>query len=315
MDKAQQAYQYFLSQGYSPELASAIVGNLVHESNLNTSAEGDKGFKGGSSFGIAQWRGERLDRLKKYAGEKWTDFNKQLEFVDWELNNTHKGAKNRLVNARDVHEAGEAFSDYYEIPQKKYKQDQRRQKNVEQIYTKFSGQPLTVKEEEVNTIPIYQIDPQLEYNNWISKFEEPVEQEQVLEDVQQLNEISFLDDLLSNMPELTYVAPDPILVGGAQEVFQSGGTRKNFELKKEVFTQSQDKFEKVKKHFGLSKNHTMYGFKHTIVTKLMNAGHKHLDVMQLTGHKTIKAFEEYLRNYTLENQADLGGAIDNITNR
>jgi integrase len=96
------------------------------------------------------------------------------------------------------------------------------------------------------------------------------------------------------------------------KIFSASGIPSEKGTSRDYFT---DKFEKVKKHFGLSKNHTMYGFKHTIVTKLMNAGHKHLDVMQLTGHKTIKAFEEYLRNYTIENQADLGGAIDNITNR
>jgi hypothetical protein len=239
MDKAQQAYQYFLNKGYSPQAAAGIVGNLIHESNLDTSAEGDKGYKGGSSRGIAQWRLDRLDRLKSFAGNNWTDFNKQLDFIEWELNNTHKGAKTKLVSAKDVNEAGEAFSDLYEIPQKKYKQDQDRRAKVENVFSKFSGLQLQPQEAVVEAQDFYA--PKHSDNaNFILPNQQQdlaVEDEIIPQDIQNLNEISFLDDLLSNMPEITYVAPDPILVGGAQEVFQSGGTRKNFELKKEVFTQ------------------------------------------------------------------------------
>jgi hypothetical protein len=245
MDKAQQAYQYFLSKGYSPQAAAGIVGNLIHESNLNTSAEGDKGYKGGSSFGIAQWRMDRLDRLKKFAGDNWTDFNKQLDFVDWELNNTHKGAKTKLVSAKDVNEAGEAFSDLYEIPQKKYKQDQNRRAKVENVFSKFSGLQLPQQQEAVVEAQDFYAPKHSDNANFILPNQQQdlaVEDEVIPQDIQNLNEISFLDDLLSNMPELTYVAPDPILVGGAQEVFQSGGT-----WKKQQEDLRQEKLEQLKK--------------------------------------------------------------------
>lgn len=133
--KEEIAYNYFISQGYSPEASAGIVGNLVYESGLNTKAEGDIGFKGGSSFGIAQFRGQRLKNLKNRYGDKWTDFNNQLDFVRHELETTHQKAGNALKNSRDSYQAGQAFSDLYEIPAKKYKDNIARQKQVNRIYS------------------------------------------------------------------------------------------------------------------------------------------------------------------------------------
>lgn len=61
LSNQQIAYDFFLGNGYSPEASSAIVGNLLHESGLNTSIEGDKGYSGGSSFGICQGLGTRIN--------------------------------------------------------------------------------------------------------------------------------------------------------------------------------------------------------------------------------------------------------------
>lgn len=145
----EKAYQHFISLGYSPEASAGIVGNLLYESNLNTTAEGDKGYKGGSSFGIAQFRGERLNRLKSMYGKDWNNFDNQLQFVEWELNNTHKKAGNLLRNTTDVHYAGQVFSDYYEIPAKKYNQNPDRRNKVEQVY-----QTLVVTPQNKNVIPV-----------------------------------------------------------------------------------------------------------------------------------------------------------------
>jgi hypothetical protein len=146
--KQDKAYRFFISKGYSPSAASGIVGNLDYESGLDTSIEGDKGYKGGSSYGIAQFRGERLQRLKKMYGENWTDFDNQLNFVDWELNNTHKKARNILKSAKDFHVAGQAFSDYYEIPQKKYAENKNRRDRVELIHRRFANQDNYYAQEE-----------------------------------------------------------------------------------------------------------------------------------------------------------------------
>lgn len=142
-EKEQIAVNYFLSQGYSPEAVSGIVGNLVYESGLNTKVEGDIGLKGGSSFGIAQFRGQRLKNLKNQYGDKWTDFRNQLEFVNQELNTTHKKAGNALKNTRDSYTAGQVFSDFYEIPAKKYKDNTARQKQVNRIYSTLGSSSQT----------------------------------------------------------------------------------------------------------------------------------------------------------------------------
>lgn len=139
-EKEQIAYQYFLSQGYSPEATAGIVGNLVYESGLNTKARGDIGFSGGDSYGIAQFRGQRLKNLKNRYGDKWTDFNNQLDFVRHELETTHQKAGNILKNTKDVYVAGQTFSDLYEIPAKKYKNNIDRQKKVNSVYNSWSGQ-------------------------------------------------------------------------------------------------------------------------------------------------------------------------------
>lgn len=155
-EKEQIAYNYFLSQGYSPEATAGIVGNLVYESGLNTSAEGDIGFHGGSSFGIAQFRGKRLQDLKKRYGNNWTDFGNQLDFVRHELETTHKKAGNILKNTRDVYQAGQTFSDLYEIPAKKYKNNPDRQKKVNKIYSSLSGiTPTPISDQAISNVNNY----------------------------------------------------------------------------------------------------------------------------------------------------------------
>lgn len=107
-----QAMGFFQSRGYTKEQAAGIVGNLIAESNLRPSgAVGDNG----TAFGIAQWRGERLTRLKRFAnanGKDWQDFGTQLAFVDMELQNHETGAYQALKNAKTVDEATAAFVGY-----------------------------------------------------------------------------------------------------------------------------------------------------------------------------------------------------------
>ena len=78
-DKEKQAYAFYVAQGWTPEQAIGIVGNLIRESNLNTTVVGTADDKG--SQGIAQWHSGRLRTLKDRYGDKWTDFRNQLEFV------------------------------------------------------------------------------------------------------------------------------------------------------------------------------------------------------------------------------------------
>jgi hypothetical protein len=152
-DRQQQAYQFYIKKGWTPHQAAAIVGNLTHESGLNPIAEGDIGYKGGSSRGLAQFRGERLQKLKTKYGSKWTDFNNQLDFVNWELNNTHKSAGNALRNTNNIYDAGRVVSDDYEIPAKKFKADTGRQKKVFDAYSKLAGAAMFTKQAKSGQTP------------------------------------------------------------------------------------------------------------------------------------------------------------------
>jgi hypothetical protein len=121
--REQQAMQYYIDRGYTPEQAAGIVGNLTNESGLNPSIvnPNDAG-PGRDSEGIAQWNRERLTNLQGFAADRGTsyqDFETQLAFVDHEMRGTgnfgggsERAAYNRLVATNDPTNAAVAFSKY-----------------------------------------------------------------------------------------------------------------------------------------------------------------------------------------------------------
>lgn len=112
---AKQAAQFFVGKGYTPEQASGIVGNLIHESGMNPTAMGDAGTSGG----LAQFHNERLTNLKAYAasqGKSAGDFQTQLEFIDRELHGPEAATLAKLQGARTPEDAAAAFINY-ERPQ------------------------------------------------------------------------------------------------------------------------------------------------------------------------------------------------------
>jgi hypothetical protein len=123
-ENKKKAYKFFIEKGYSPQIALGIVGNLMQESysNLDTSAKGDEG----TAFGIAQCRNDRLDNLKKIRPDDYNTLTGQLEFIDWELNNTEKRAGSRLKEAKTIEDATLIFSKHYERPHKDYAHNDKR---------------------------------------------------------------------------------------------------------------------------------------------------------------------------------------------
>lgn len=85
------AMQFFVRNGFAPEVAAAIVGNFQAESNINPGIP--SAVPGENSYGIAQWNaaaaaGNRLGKLKKFAnneGKDYTDLFTQLEYTIHEL--------------------------------------------------------------------------------------------------------------------------------------------------------------------------------------------------------------------------------------
>lgn len=110
------ALDYFTKQGWTPQQAAGIVGNLMQESGLNPQVKpGDAG----RSQGIAQWNGDRLNALQAYAdqqGGDWHNLDTQLGFVNNELGGSESKAGNALRNAQTIPDATAAFAGF-ERPQ------------------------------------------------------------------------------------------------------------------------------------------------------------------------------------------------------
>lgn len=119
-ERAARAMSYFMSKGWKKIHAAAIVANLLGESKLITTALGyvPKGKQ--ASFdrghGIAQWRLERKTRFAKMYGMPvlGAPFEKQLEYVQWELDNTETEAKNALKKCTNVYQATVVFREKFE---------------------------------------------------------------------------------------------------------------------------------------------------------------------------------------------------------
>ncbi len=66
-----------------------------------------------------------------------------------------------------------------------------------------------------------------------------------------------------------------------------------------------DKFKKVKHHFNLPENYTMYGLRHTMAVELFKNGENIRNIMKITGHKTLSAFQAYIDQYLQEPAEDV----------
>lgn len=88
---------FFVDKGYSPKIASAIVGNLAQESSLDPTKVNPKS----GAFGLAQWL-DRKPALIQFAKSKNLDVNDsrtQAEFIDYELKGKESKALSAMKNA------------------------------------------------------------------------------------------------------------------------------------------------------------------------------------------------------------------------
>jgi hypothetical protein len=109
---AKEAFDFFVAKGWTKEQAVGIVSNLEAESNFRTNAVGD----GGKAYGIAQWHPDRQANFYKAFGKdiREANFNEQLDFVNWELNNTEKRAGDLLRKATTPGHAAQIIDATYE---------------------------------------------------------------------------------------------------------------------------------------------------------------------------------------------------------
>lgn len=116
-DNAEKVYNILVRNGYSPQNAAGIIGNLLNEGkNLQT---GDlnatqKEYSGGGGYGIAQWTTpSRKQGLRAFAGAKADTIEGQTAYLIHELRTSEQHAQKLLENARnDVAASTIAFLAY-----------------------------------------------------------------------------------------------------------------------------------------------------------------------------------------------------------
>lgn len=116
-DRANYAMNYFVDQGYTPEQAAGIVGNLQAESGSNIDPSAFNPAGGGEGArGIAQWRGPRIRDFRREVGKDPLDasFEEQLDFMMWELNNTESSANESIQGTTTATDAATTFERTYE---------------------------------------------------------------------------------------------------------------------------------------------------------------------------------------------------------
>ena len=114
--KAQQAFSYFKSQGYSDEQAAGIVGNLRQENSaMNPTLSNSIGMRG-----IAQWDANRFRNLEAFArksGMNPNAFETQLMFIQKELSTGEGGlSEKNLKSQKSLESATIIFRKQYERP-------------------------------------------------------------------------------------------------------------------------------------------------------------------------------------------------------
>lgn len=107
---------YFMSKGLTRNQAKGIYGNLMQESGGNIKAVSRDGH---NSYGLAQWTGSRKTKLFNMYGSN-PSAKQQLDFLWWELNNTHQDALEALKNTTSVRDATRVFMNKFEKPHKNY---------------------------------------------------------------------------------------------------------------------------------------------------------------------------------------------------
>lgn len=131
---AREAIDFFISKGWTKEQAIGIAANIEVESKFKTNALGD----GGKAYGIAQWHPDRQAKFQQVYGKaiRESNFQEQLEFVNWELNNTEKKAGNIIRTATSAAQAAALVDQHYERSSGAHRQIRV---NIAQKYEKGEG--------------------------------------------------------------------------------------------------------------------------------------------------------------------------------
>jgi hypothetical protein len=105
---------FLASKGLTEAQSIGIAANIEGESSFDPTRPGD----GGTAYGLCQWRGDRQTNFQKVFDRpiKGSTFRDQLEFINWELNNTESAAGKALKQAQSVGQAADIVCRDYERP-------------------------------------------------------------------------------------------------------------------------------------------------------------------------------------------------------
>ncbi|KEP68807.1 hypothetical protein DL1_08445 [Thioclava dalianensis] len=139
-ENARSAYQRLTSNGVSPVMASALVGNMMQESGagLNTGAVGDNG----NAYGAGQWNGPRKRAYLDFAqsrGSNPDDLNTQVDFLLHEGQTSEKSAWQAIMSANDPQEAARIASNKFWRPGVPHTEN--RMAYAQKIYDALGQQP------------------------------------------------------------------------------------------------------------------------------------------------------------------------------
>lgn len=138
---SKQAMDYFTSQGWTPEQAAGIVGNLQQESGFD-----EKAGAGTAHQGIAQWSAARQADIEGHFGKKLMamSYAEQLQAVQWELTQgKYKSVGDKLKGAQSDREAATIIDQRYESPGNYGWEDARRSANAAQRLQAYRGGVMT----------------------------------------------------------------------------------------------------------------------------------------------------------------------------
>lgn len=141
-DSQQRVYNALKAKGYNDIQIAGIMGNFQSESNFRAGIL-NPNDKGKPSYGLAQWRDDRMRALFRHAGTQNPTIEQQIDFMDYELKNTHKAAMRGLESASTPAEAAYAFGSKFEVHEgsrdPNSSNSRARQNQAEQFYSGNGG--------------------------------------------------------------------------------------------------------------------------------------------------------------------------------
>jgi len=167
-DNAEKIFNFYRSQGFTPEQAAGFVGNYDQESTLDPKAVNPIG-----ATGIAQWLGSRKTELFKYAKDNdldVKDLETQLKFSMTELQGSESGAMREIKKAKTAEEAALAIRRYYERPGEHEAHDERRISSAKKALKDFN-KPQVESPTGQHTVPLSEMpDENSSPEEWAAHF-------------------------------------------------------------------------------------------------------------------------------------------------